>query len=68
MITVSPGAGVLANTTLIVALIKQLAAKGLFDDQDLNAMLQSAVKDLQGHEDGAEAVKLIAALADGRAQ
>lgn len=56
----SEKSGVLANTTLIIELVKRLSEKGLFDDEDWRAVLQGSLNQLQTHEDGEEATNFIA--------
>lgn len=56
----SEKSGVLANTTLIIELVKRLSEKGLFDDEDWRAVLQGSLNQLQTHKDGEEATNFIA--------
>lgn len=63
MSTFGPGAGVLANTTLIIELVKKLADKGILDDEDWRDVLNRSFSQLQSHDEGEEAIKFIMNIA-----
>jgi hypothetical protein len=63
MATFSSETGVLANTTLIIELVKTLAAKGILTDEDWQKTLQGALTQLTGHSEGAAAIDFIAEIA-----
>ena len=59
----SPATGVLANTTLIIELVKKLGEKGILTDQDWQGVLEGAFAQLGRHAEGAAAIDLIAEVA-----